>query len=226
MMNFIESILPNAASIPDEFIEATIETLYMTLWTAGLGFVLGLGLGVWLVLTQPKGLKANAAVYGVLDKFVNIFRSIPFVIMIALLVNITRLIAGTSIGTTAAIVPLVVATVPFYARQIQNALVEVNPGVIEAAQAMGLSTGDIVFRVYLKEALPGIIRVSALSIINVIGLTAMAGTIGGGGLGNLAITRGYNRFQTDVTIISTIIILIIVFISQAIADRLVKKVEH
>ena len=122
--------------------------------------------------------------------------------------------------------PLVVATVPFYARQIQNALVEVNPGVIEAAQAMGLSTGDIVFRVYLKEALPGIIRVSALSIINVIGLTAMAGTIGGGGLGNLAITRGYNRFQTDVTIISTIIILIIVFISQAIADRLVKKVEH
>ena len=225
-MNFIESILPNAASIPDEFLEATIETLYMTLWTAGLGFVLGLGLGVWLVLTQPKGLKANAAVYGVLDKFVNIFRSIPFVIMIALLVNITRLIAGTLIGTTAAIVPLVVATVPFYARQIQNALVEVNPGVIEAAQAMGLSTGDIVFRVYLKEALPGIIRVSALSIINVIGLTAMAGTIGGGGLGNLAITRGYNRFQTDVTIISTIIILIIVFISQAIADRLVKKVEH
>ncbi|WP_396159200.1 MULTISPECIES: methionine ABC transporter permease [unclassified Aerococcus] len=226
MMNFIESILPNAASIPDEFIEATIETLYMTLWTAGLGFVLGLGLGVWLVLTQPKGLKANATVYGVLDKFVNIFRSIPFVIMIALLVKITRLIAGTSIGTTAVIVPLVVATVPFYARQIQNALVEVNPGVIEAAQAMGLSTGDIVFRVYLKEALPGIIRVSALSIINVIGLTAMAGTIGGGGLGNLAITRGYNRFQTDVTIISTIIILIIVFISQAIADRLVKKVEH
>lgn len=124
-MNFIESILPNATSIPDEFLEATIETLYMTLWTAGLGFVLGLGLGVWLVLTQPKGLKANAAVYGVLDKFVNIFRSIPFVIMIALLVNITRLI-GTSIGTTAAIVPLVVATVPFYARQIQNALVEVN----------------------------------------------------------------------------------------------------
>lgn len=225
-MNFIESILPNAASIPNEFLEATIETLYMTLWTAGLGFALGLGLGVWLVLTQPKGLKVNAAVYGVLDKFVNIFRSIPFVIMIALLVNITRLIAGTSIGTTAAIVPLVVATVPFYARQIQNALVEVNPGVIEAAQAMGLSTGDIVFRVYLKEALPGIIRVSALSIINVIGLTAMAGTIGGGGLGNLAITRGYNRFQTDVTIISTIIILIIVFISQAIADRLVKKVEH
>ncbi len=225
-MAFIESILPNAASIPDEFWEATVETLYMSVWTAVLGFAVGLALGIWLVLTQPNGLKANSAVYGILDKLVNIFRSIPFVIMIALLVNLTRFIAGTSIGTTAAIVPLVVATVPFYARQVQNALVEVNPGVIEAAQAMGSSTWDIVTRVYLKEALPGIIRVSALSIINVIGLTAMAGTIGGGGLGNLAITRGYNRFQTDVTIVSTIIILIIVFISQAIADRMVKKVEH
>jgi D-methionine transport system permease protein len=225
-MNFIETLLPNAIEIPDEFLQATLETLYMSIITAVLAFALGLALGIWLILTQPNGLKANPVVYGVLDKLVNIFRSIPFVIMIALLVNLTRAIAGTSIGTTAAIVPLVVATIPFYARQIQNALVEVNPGVIEAAQAMGTSTWDIVTRVYLKEALPGIIRVSALSIINVIGLTAMAGTIGGGGLGNLAITRGYNRFQTDVTIISTIIILIIVFISQAIADRLVKKVEH
>ncbi|RPA56778.1 ABC transporter permease [Aerococcus agrisoli] len=225
-MNFLETLLPNAIEIPDEFLQATLETLYMSIITAVLAFALGLGLGIWLILTQPNGLKENAAVYGILDKLVNVFRSIPFVIMIALLVNLTRAIAGTSIGTTAAIVPLVVATIPFYARQIQNALVEVNPGVIEAAQAMGTSTWDIVTRVYLKEALPGIIRVSALSIINVIGLTAMAGTIGGGGLGNLAITRGYNRFQTDVTIISTIIILIIVFISQAIADRLVKKVEH
>jgi len=225
-MNFLETLLPNAIEIPDEFPQATLETLYMSIITAVLAFALGLGLGIWLILTQSNGLKENAAVYGILDKLVNVFRSIPFVIMIALLVNLTRAIAGTSIGTTAAIVPLVVATIPFYARQIQNALVEVNPGVIEAAQAMGTSTWDIVTRVYLKEALPGIIRVSALSIINVIGLTAMAGTIGGGGLGNLAITRGYNRFQTDVTIISTIIILIIVFISQAIADRLVKKVEH
>ncbi|OYQ67448.1 methionine ABC transporter permease [Aerococcus sp. 1KP-2016] len=225
-MNFIETLLPNAIEIPDEFLQSTLETLYMSIITAVLAFALGLALGIWLILTQPNGLKANPVVYGVLDKLVNIFRSIPFVIMIALLVNLTRAIAGTSIGTTAVIVPLVVATIPFYARQIQNALVEVNPGVIEAAQAMGTSTWDIVTRVYLKEALPGIIRVSALSIINVIGLTAMAGTIGGGGLGNLAITRGYNRFQTDVTIISTIIILIIVFISQAIADRLVKKVEH
>ncbi|MFZ2774212.1 MAG: ABC transporter permease subunit, partial [Trichococcus flocculiformis] len=146
--------------------------------------------------------------------------------LMALIVPFTRLVVGTSIGTTASIVPLVVATVPFYARQIQNALVEVDAGVIEAAQSMGASPGEIIFRVYLKEGLPGIIRVSSVTIINLIGLTAMAGAIGGGGLGNLAITRGYNRFQNDVTLVATIIILIIVFISQAIGNALVKKVSH
>ena len=225
-MNFLENLMPNVMEIPEEFVQATIENLYMTLITCIVAFLLGLLVGIALVLTQPGGLKANKVVYSILDKLVNIFRSIPFVIMMALLVGVTRALVGTSIGTTAAIVPLVVATIPFYARQIQNALVEVNPGVIEAAQAMGTPTGDIVTRVYLKEALPGIVRVSALSIINVIGLTAMAGTIGGGGLGNLAITRGYNRFQGDVTLVSTIIILVIVFISQALADRYVKRIEH
>ncbi|MDK6805152.1 methionine ABC transporter permease [Aerococcus sp. UMB7834] len=225
-MDFLTNLLPNVSEIPDEFITATIETIYMTILTCIIGFALGIVVGIFLVLTMPGGLKENRVAYSILDKIVNIFRSIPFVIMMALLVGVTRFIVGTSIGTTAAIVPLVVATVPFFARQIQNALIEVNPGVIEAALSMGLSTWQIVSRVYLKEALPGIIRVSALSIINVIGLTAMAGTIGGGGLGNLAITRGYNRFQTDVTIVSTIIILIIVFISQAVADWYVRRIEH
>lgn len=225
-MGFLQTIFPNAYEIPDEFLSATFETLYMTILTCLIGFAVGLVVGILLVLTMPNGLEENKPLYNVLDKVVNVFRSIPFVIMMALLVGLTRFIVGTSIGTTAAIVPLVIATIPFYARQVQNALVEVNPGVIEAAEAMGSDTWDIVIRVYLKEALPGIIRVSALSIINVVGLTAMAGTIGGGGLGNLAITRGYNRFQGDVTLISTVIILIIVFISQAIADRIVRKVEH
>ncbi|MCI7240328.1 methionine ABC transporter permease [Aerococcus suis] len=220
------SYFENVMRIPDEFVTATLETIYMTVLTCLIAFILGIIVGIILVLTQPNGLKENRIFYSILDKIVNIFRSIPFVIMMALLVNVTRGIVGTSIGTTAAIVPLVFATVPFYARQIQNALVEVNPGVIEAAEAMGLSTWDIVYRVYLKESLPAIIRVSALSIINVIGITAMAGTIGGGGLGNLAITRGYNRFQGDVTLVSTLIILVLVFISQAVSDYMMKKVEH
>ena len=226
MNTFITTFLPNVSEIWDEVLQSTWETLYMTLVAGLIAGILGVILGVILVVTEDGGILESRHLYNVLDKLVNIFRSLPFIILMALIVPFTRLVVGTSIGTTASIVPLVVATVPFYARQIQNALVEVDAGVIEAAQSMGASPGEIIFRVYLKEGLPGIIRVSSVTIINRIGLTAMAGVIGGGGLGNLAITRGYNRFQNDVTLVATIIILIIVFISQAIGNALVKKVSH
>lgn len=226
MNTFITTFLPNVSEIWDEVLLSTWETLYMTLVAGLIAGILGVILGVILVVTEDGGILESRHLYNVLDKLVNIFRSLPFIILMALIVPFTRLVVGTSIGTTASIVPLVVATVPFYARQIQNALVEVDPGVIEAAQSMGASPWEIIFRVYLKEGLPGIIRVSSVTIINLIGLTAMAGAIGGGGLGNLAITRGYNRFQNDVTLVATIIILIIVFISQAIGNALVKKVSH
>lgn len=226
MNTFIITFLPNVSEIWDEVLLSTWETLYMTLVAGLIAGILGVILGVILVVTEDGGILESRHLYNVLDKLVNIFRSLPFIILMALIVPFTRLVVGTSIGTTASIVPLVVATVPFYARQIQNALVEVDAGVIEAAQSMGASPWEIIFRVYLKEGLPGIIRVSSVTIINLIGLTAMAGVIGGGGLGNLAITRGYNRFQNDVTLVATIIILIIVFISQAIGNALVKKVSH
>ena len=226
MNTFITTFLPNVSEIWDEVLLSTWETLYMTLVAGLIAGILGVILGVILVVTQDGGILESKHLYNVLDKLVNIFRSLPFIILMALIVPFTRFVVGTSIGTTASIVPLVVATVPFYARQIQNALVEVDAGVIEAAQSMGASPWEIIFRVYLKEGLPGIIRVSSVTIINLIGLTAMAGAIGGGGLGNLAITRGYNRFQNDVTLVATIIILIIVFISQAIGNALVKKVSH
>ena len=225
MNTFITTFLPNVSEIWDEVLLSTWETLYMTLVAGLIAGILGVILGVILVVTEDGGILESRHLYNVLDKLVNIFRSLPFIILMALIVPFTRLVVGTSIGTTASIVPLVVATVPFYARQIQNALVEVDAGVIEAAQSMGASPWEIIFRVYLKEGLPGIIRVSSVTIINLIGLTAMAGAIGGGGLGNLAITRGYNRFQNDVTLVATIIILIIVFISQAIGNALVKKVS-
>ena len=226
MNTFITTFLPNVSEIWDEVLLSTWETLYMTLVAGLIAGILGVILGVILVVTEDGGILESRHLYNVLDKLVNIFRSLPFIILMALIVPFTRLVVGTSIGTTASIVPLVVATVPFYARQIQNALVEVDAGVIEAAQSMGASPWEIIFRVYLKEGLPGIIRVSSVTIINLIGLTAMAGAIGGGGLGNLAIPRGYNRFQNDVTLVATIIILIIVFISQAIGNALVKKVSH
>lgn len=225
-MDFINRLLPNVSNLWDELWVSLGESLYMIIATALIAGILGILLGIVLLITDENGLTPNQTLYNFLDKTVNIFRSLPFIILVTLIYPITRLIVGTSIGTTAAIVPLVVSTVPFYARQIQNALLEVDPGVVEAAQAMGTSNLDIIFRVYLKEGLASIIRVSSVTIINLVGLTAMAGAVGGGGLGNFAISRGYNRYQNDVIYVATGLILVIVFISQAIGNYLVKKTSH
>ncbi|WP_056967145.1 methionine ABC transporter permease [Apilactobacillus ozensis] len=225
-MNLISKYLPNVAnSIPD-FIQATWETLYMTILTAIIGGIIGLIVGVLLVVTGPDGIAENRPFYNVLDKIVNLFRSIPFIVLLAVIAPFTRIVVGTAIGTTAAIVPLIIAVIPFYARQIQNALLDVDYGIIEAAAAMGSSRLGIIFRVYLKEGLSQIIRSSVLTLISLIGLTAMAGTVGGGGLGNLAVMIGYERFQNDVTFVSLILILILVFIIQIVGDILAKATDH
>lgn len=226
LSEFLESYFSNVISIQGEIIESIWETLYMTVFTALIAGVLGILLGVTLVVTERGRILENQRLYSSLDRAVNVFRSVPFIIMLALIAPLTRLLVGTSIGTTAAIVPLVVGTVPFYSRQIQNALLEVDQGVIEAAESMGSSPSEIIFRVYLKEGLPSIIRASSVTIINLIGLTTMAGAIGAGGLGNLAISRGYNRNQMDVTLVATGVILIIVFASQFVGNYLEKKISH
>lgn len=226
MQIFIQTHFPNVYKLRQDFVDSTFETLYMVFWTALISGILGLILGIVLVVTGPKGIRKNKLIYGFLDKTINVCRSIPFIIMLALIQPITRFIVGTSIGMNAALVPLVVGIVPFYARQIENALLEVDSGVIEAAESMGMGTIGIICRVYLVEGLPSIVRVSSLTIINVIGLTAMAGAIGAGGLGNLSIAKGYNVFQTDVTVVATLIVLVIVFITQLICNLILKKVTH
>ena len=226
MSQFIQQLLPNASQIPEEFVEATIQTIYMVIWTTLIAGVLGILLGLILVVIGPNGIKSNALIYSILDKIINTVRSIPFIILLTLLGVFTRFLVGTTIGEKAALVPLIIGVIPFYARQIENALLEVDPGVIEAAESMGTSPLGILFRVYLVEGLPGIVRVSAVTIINVIGFTAMAGAVGAGGLGNLAVTRGYNRFQTDITIVATLLILILVFFSQWVSGRIIKKISH
>jgi D-methionine transport system permease protein len=226
MQAILQQYFPNVLLLKQEFIDSTIETVYMVFWTAIIAGILGTLLGVILVATGPDGILTNRVLYNILEKIINICRSIPFIIMLALIQPITRFLTGTTIGTTAALVPLVIGVIPFFARQIENALLEVDPGVVEAAESMGTSPMGIIFRVYLVEGLASIIRVSSVTIINLIGLTAMAGAIGAGGLGNLAITRGYNRFQTDVTIVATLIILILVFASQFISNTLIKKTSH
>lgn len=225
-MNFLNQIAPNVMEIQDRLFEATWETIYMTLVAGIFVLIFGIIFGVTLVVTRRGGILENLNLYSVLDKVISAFRSIPFIIMMALLAPITRLIVGTTIGTTAAIVPLIIGMVPFYSKQVENALLEVDSGIVEAAQSMGASPGEIIKDVYLKEGFPALVRTTSVSVINLISLTAMAGTIGGGGLGDLAITRGYNRFQTDVTLACTLIIMLLVVISQLIGNAILRRVEH
>jgi D-methionine transport system permease protein len=226
MIDFFIKYFPNIWESREDILLSTYETLYMVVVTSLFSVLFGILLGVTLVVVDKGGILENRPIYSVVEKIINLFRSIPFIILIAVVVPLTRLIVGTSIGMNAAIVPLVIGIVPFYARQIQNALVEVDPGIIEAAQSMGSGPIEIIFRVYLKEGLTGIIRASSVTVINLIGLTTMAGAIGSGGSGNLAISKGYNRFQTDITIVATILILILVFVCQFIGDYFTKKSTH
>lgn len=226
MIEFFQQYFPNVIELKDDIISSTYETLYMVAATSLFSALFGILLGVIMVVIDEGGILENKWLYSILGKVINLFRSIPFIILIAAVVPLTRLITGTSIGMNAAIVPLVIGIVPFYARQIQNALLEVDPGIIEAAQSMGSGPIEIIFRVYLKEGLTGIIRASSVTVINLIGLTTMAGAIGSGGLGSLAINKGYNRFQSDITIVATILILILVFICQFIGDYFTKKSTH
>lgn len=226
LIDFIESIAPNVWEIRERVLESTWETIYMILVSALIAGIIGIIIGVILVITNKNGIKENVVFYTHSERLINTFRSVPFIILLALIAPFTRLVVGTTIGTTAAIVPIIVGIIPFYSRQVENALLEVDPGIVEAAQAMGSSPLEIIFGVYLKEGLPSLVRVSAVSIINLIGLTTMAGVVGGGGLGDLAIARGYNRFQMDVTIVSTLLIMVIVFITQWIGRILIKRTSH
>lgn len=220
----LTTIFPNINQrVFQELVKATQETLIMTTVTALVAGIIGLAIGVVLVVTRENGILKNKWISYFLDKLINTFRSIPFLILSVLIIPFTRFVAGTSLGLPGAIVPLIVATIPFFARQVQLALLEVDLGVIEASIAMGCTPLEIIFRVYLKEGLPSLIRASSLTVISLIGLTTVAGTFGGGGIGNLAISRGYNRFQGDVMLVCTLITLIIVFTCQAIGNYLEKK---
>lgn len=205
---------------------AITQTIFMTFWSAFFGGILGLIFGIALVVTSPRGITPNRTLYWITDKIVSIFRAIPFIILLAFIAPFTKLIVGTQIGTTAALVPLSLGVFPFYARQIQVALTEVDGGIVEAAQAVGASFWDIVFGVYFREGRSEIIRVSTVTLISLIGLTAMAGAIGAGGLGNMAIAYGYNRFATDTTLVATFLVLVFVLIVQVVGDWLAKRYNH
>ena len=220
------SYFENAIKIKEMIVIETIATLYMVGATAVISGIFGIIIGIVLCVSEEGGVMENKTLYSVLDKIVNIGRSIPFIILIAILAKFTRLVAGTTIGNTAAIVPLSVATIPFFARQVQNALSGVDKGVVEAAQSMGFGPKDIIWSVYLPEARESLIRNSAVTIISLIGLTAMAGAIGAGGLGKVALSYGHQRFNTDITLVCTVLILLIVFIVQWVSDLIIRRLRH
>lgn len=225
-MSIIEKLLPNVIKYSDKLIDSTIDTLIMVAISSVIAIILGLILGVMLVVTSKGKLYENSRINSVLGKIINIFRSIPFVIIITLFLPVTKFIVGTSIGIKGAVVPMIAGIVPFIARQIEQALSEVDNGVIEAARSMGLSKFYIVHRVLLREGMPGIIRALVISVISLINLSAMAGTVGGGGLGDFAIRYGYAQYMTDITIVTVMILLIFVSIVQGAGNLYIKHITH
>lgn len=205
--------------------DATIETLYMTVLSTAFTFIIGLALGVLLFLSSPGQIWANRLINVLIGTFVNIFRSIPFIILIILLIPFTKLLVGTIRGPEAALPALIVGAAPFYARMVLIALQEIDKGVIEAAKSMGAKTRTIIFKVLLPESMPALVSGITVTAIALVGYTAMAGAIGAGGLGTLAFLDGFQRSREDVVWVATILILIIVFIIQFAGDLLVKKLD-
>lgn len=206
-------------------LESFGQTMYMVFYSTLFAIILGFIPAIILVVTSPTGLKPNRVIYKTLDVVINVLRSFPFLILMVFIIPLTRAIVGTSIGKTAAIVPLTVAAAPFVARVIESSLKEVDNGVIEAAKSFGASNTQIIFKVMIKEAIPSIISGLTLTVISIIGYSAMAGTIGGGGLGDVAIRYGYQRFQTDIMIVTVVILIIIVQGLQSLGNYLYKKLS-
>lgn len=225
-MSWLEEWMPNVIELADEFPVSILQTLQMLLIPGLVSFIFGILFGVTLVVTRRDGILENRFIFFVLDKFVNLFRAIPFIILVALLVGPTRMLMGTTIGIAGAIPSLIIGTIPFFSRQIESALSEVDPGVIEASQAMGLSPLEIIVRVYVKESVPGIARATTITLISLVGLTAIAGAVGAGGLGDMAIRYGYNRYKYDVIYVVVAIILLLITLIQSIGDYIVKKTSH
>jgi D-methionine transport system permease protein len=204
----------------------TWETLYMVFFSTLFATAIGFPLGVVLTVTEKGGILEKESVYRVLDGIVNICRSFPFIILMIVLFPLSRLVVGTTIGTTASIVPLSIAAAPFVARVVESALREVDGGLVEAAASTGAHPVVIIFKVLIPEALPSLVLGETLTVINIIGYSAMAGAIGGGGLGDLAVRYGFHRFQTDVLIAAVIVIIVMVQAIQGAGNALARRVSH
>lgn len=203
-----------------------LDTLYMVFLSTLFSILLGAPLGITLVLTEKDGLINLPKLNTILGTIINITRSIPFIILIIILFPLSRVIVGTSIGKEAAVVPLSIAAAPFVARVVESALKGIDKGIVEAAISLGASTNQIVFKVLLKEALPALVLGITLTMVNIIGYSAMAGVIGGGGIGDLAVRYGYQRFRTDILIVTVVVLVLLVEITQRTGNYIAKKIDR
>ena len=207
-------------------LNATGETLYMVAVAGIVGFAIGIPLGVVLHITKKGGLMENTAFNSVLGAIVNVGRSVPFLVLMVAIIPVTKLIVGSFIGTTAAIVPLTIGAIPFVARLIEGALIEVPSGLVEAAQSMGATPLQIITKVLLPEALPTILNAVTITLVTLVSYSAMAGTVGGGGLGDVAIRYGFHRYDLTIMAVTVVMLIVLVQIIQSVGDTLVKKVDH
>lgn len=222
-MDFLATFFDNYGML---LAQGTWDTLLMTIVSTFFAYVIGIPLGVLCVLTSPKGLMPHRIFNMVLGWIINIGRSIPFIILLVALIPFTRFIVGTSLGVPGAIVPLVISAAPFIARMVEQSIEEVDGGLVEAAQSFGANTWQIVYKVFLREALPSLVRGFAIVFITILGYSAMAGCVGAGGLGDIAIRYGYQRYQDDVMIATVIILIVIVQFVQSACNFAARKMEH
>ncbi len=206
-------------------VDGTVDTLYMTLMSTLFGYILGLPMGILLTITDKEGIRPNAFLYKILDFIANLVRSIPFLILLILVIPVTKAIVGKSYGPSATVVPLVIAAAPFIARMVESSLKEVDHGVIEAALSMGAGTASIIWKVLLAEARTSLLVGVTIAIGTILGYSAMAGVVGGGGLGDIAIRYGYYRYQTDVMIVTIVILVALVQLLQGLGMMLSKRMD-
>lgn len=225
MMEFLTNLLNLLNEFKGLLLISTWQTLYITLISTLIAYVFGIPLGIWVVSTSSNSIAPNRPVHESLSRIINIGRSIPFIILLVAVLPLTRMLVGTTIGPTATVVPMTIAAIPFVARMIEQSLVEVDNGLIEMGQAMGATSVQIIFKILLTESLPSIVRGVSITIINLIGYSAMAGAVGGGGLGDLAIRYGYHRRQTDIMMVTIVLLIIIVEVIQVSGNAIATKID-
>ena len=225
-MRILTKWIPNVVKYADQFPDAIADTLIMLAVSGAVSFLIGLLIAVVVVITKPNGILPNRPVFWILDKIINLFRAIPFIILIPMLMFLSRFCFGTTIGVEGALVPLICGTIPFMARQMESAMEEIPKEVIEASISMGMSPWQIITQVYLKENIPGMIRGCTITLIALVGQIAIVGSIGAGGLGDLAIRYGHQRNMADITDVVVFLILILISLIQAAGDWLVRRTTH